>query len=175
MYVPWYLGLSRKLIPHRPRFWLDQTQHCIHQRCCNRRILPTSLSCVPATVRVDLNFIKVIVWSVTRLVNHLVTPLHQHRRDGLKHLGPIIAARRKDREERGDDYLEKPVSFVFDLRNILVYHSTPGRFAHLAHGRSSGRWRARRISREADSWHKFCFSPHDIHGEVHTTVILCAT
>ena len=49
----------------------------------------------------------------TRFVNYLTTPVRQHRRDGLKHLGPIIAARRKEREEKGHDYPEKPVGYVF--------------------------------------------------------------
>ena len=52
----------------------------------------------------------------TRLVNYLATPLRQHRRDGLEHLGPIIAARRKEKEEKGDDYPEKPVGCAFDLQ-----------------------------------------------------------
>ena len=52
----------------------------------------------------------------TRLVNYLVTPVHRHRRDALKHLAPIIAARRKGREEKGDDCPEKPVGCLFGLR-----------------------------------------------------------
>jgi hypothetical protein len=33
-------------------------------------------------------------------------------RDGLKHLAPLLAARRKEREENGDS-CEKPVCLIF--------------------------------------------------------------